>query len=242
MASDTSPNAVLAKNLTFQWPTGPLVLEIPSLSVSAGEKVFVYGPSGCGKSTLLGLIAGVLRPCSGELQVLGHSFHELSQSATDRLRAEHIGVIFQTFNLLPFLSVKENILLGIDFSDHRSKKAAEGSATANDMVEQMLERLGLGPDLLSRSVKKLSVGQQQRVAVARALIGSPELVIADEPTSALDANTRERFIHLLTAECDAAASTLIFVSHDKSLAEHFDRHLDLTLVNRVSGPGEALVS
>lgn len=229
--SAPKPFAVRTKNLTFGWKPDSIVLDIPELVVEVGERVFLYGPSGCGKSTLLGLIAGVLKPSQGELFVLDQPLHQMSQSACDRFRADHVGVIFQTFNLLPFLPVVDNIRLGNEFSARRSGQALM-TERSDESVGRLIGRLGLSADILNRSVKELSVGQQQRVAVARALIGGPELVIADEPTSALDSDTRDRFIDLLVSECDAAGSTLIFVSHDMSLSAHFNRKLDLTQINR----------
>jgi len=207
------------------------VLDIKALTLEPGERVFLYGPSGCGKSTLLGLIAGVLKPTSGALHVLGQPLHQMSQSACDRFRADHVGVIFQTFNLLPFLSVADNIRLGAEFSARRGTLLKK-SEDSDNPIKRLLDHLDLSHDVLARSVNELSVGQQQRVAVARALMGDPELVIADEPTSALDANTRDRFIDLLVNECKTVGSALLFVSHDMSLASHFDRKLDLTEINR----------
>jgi putative ABC transport system ATP-binding protein len=222
------------ENLAFAWKQGPQVLDVPAFRVEAGERVFLRGPSGSGKSTLLGLIAGVLAPQSGTIRVLGEDMSALSPSKRDRLRADHVGVIFQMFNLVPYLSVTGNVLLPLRFSPARRKAAgndAEGEA------RRLLARLGLDDEaLLSRRVSDLSVGQQQRVAAARALIGAPRLIIADEPTSALDADARDRFIALLSEEVTRTGASLLFVSHDASLAPLFTRAVDLAAINRAMAP------
>jgi putative ABC transport system ATP-binding protein len=218
------------ENLAFAWKGGPQVLNVPSFRLEGGERVFLRGPSGSGKSTLLGLIAGVLAPQQGTIRVLGEDMTALSASRRDRLRADHVGVIFQMFNLVPYLSVTGNVLLPLRFSPARRKAAgsdAEGEA------RRLLTRLGLDDErLLARRVSDLSVGQQQRVAAARALIGAPDLIIADEPTSALDADARDRFIALLSEEVTRSGASLLFVSHDASLAPLFTRAVDLAAINR----------
>lgn len=218
------------ENLAFAWKGGPQVLNVPSFRLETGERVFLRGPSGSGKSTLLGLIAGVLASQQGTIRVLGEDMTSLSASQRDRLRADHVGVIFQMFNLVPYLSVTGNVLLPLRFSPARRKAAgsdAEGEA------RRLLARLGLDDErLLARRVSDLSVGQQQRVAAARALIGAPDLIIADEPTSALDADARDRFIALLSEEVTRSGASLLFVSHDASLAPLFTRAVDLAAINR----------
>lgn len=231
-------SAVRLRDVTFGWKRGPVALDIPVLDIATGERVFVHGPSGCGKSTLLALVAGVLRPTTGDVQVLGHSLSDMTPGARDRFRAEHLGVIFQTFNLLPFLSITDNVRLGYDFSHQRRARVTAAQGGAEGVIGRLLAQLGLAPETRGRAVRALSIGQQQRVAVARALIGGPALVIADEPTSALDAGARDRFLDLLLGECDAAGSTLLFVSHDLGLAGHFDRSIDLARLNRASARDE----
>lgn len=218
--------------LQFSWQTGlPLVLDIEELQVQAGEKVFIRGPSGSGKSTLLSLLAGVLTPQQGNIQVLGESLTALRPSQRDAFRASHIGFIFQMFNLLPYLSVLDNVTLPLHFSALRRKRVVN----AGEEALRLLSHLDLADHaLLDRPVTELSVGQQQRVAAARALIGRPELVIADEPTSALDTDRREAFIRLLLNECDTAGSTLLFVSHDTSLQTFFDHSIALDELNHAS--------
>lgn len=223
--------AVVMKDLTFSWGTGAPLLDIADLEIKRGESVFLHGPSGSGKSTLLGLLGGVLLPGSGALNVLGQNLSVLGGRARDRFRADHLGIIFQMFNLLPYLSVADNVALSCRFSKVRSNRAEEAGGVDTETV-RLLRNLGLSEEAMARPVTDLSVGQQQRVAVARALIGQPELIIADEPTSALDADHRNVFIELLSAECAASGATLVFVSHDLTLAQNFDRTVALGEINR----------
>jgi putative ABC transport system ATP-binding protein len=214
------PKVVQIDGLRFGWRSGgPDTLAIDRLAIGRGEHVFVHGPSGCGKSTLLGVMAGVLLPRAGRCRVLGADWQAWSGSRRDAFRADHIGVLFQQFNLLPYLSVVDNVLLPGGFSARRAKNGGPAEA------RHLLRRMGLDEGLWTRPAAQLSVGQQQRVAAARCLIGRPELVIADEPTSALDTAHRDRFMDLLQGECRAAGSTLVFVSHDQGLAPRFDRRL-----------------
>jgi len=226
MPAQTEP-VVDVTDLRFDWGGVPC-LDIPRFSVAAGEQVFLHGPSGSGKSTLLNLLAGVLLPRSGELRVLGRALTTLSASARDRFRADHVGLIFQQFNLIPYLSVMDNVLLPCRFSARRRSRAGDARRAAG----RLLGHLDLDAGLWRRAAMTLSVGQQQRVAAARALIGAPELVIADEPTSALDAERQSAFIELLTAECSATGAALVFVSHDRRLAGRFSRQLALAEVSR----------
>lgn len=219
------------RSLEFAWrPGGPTVLAIDRLTVARGERLFLKGPSGSGKSTLLNLLGGVVTARRGTVSVLGRDLAQLSGPQRDRFRADHVGYVFQLFNLVPYLSVLENVLLPLRFSRLRRERAGERGPRGE--AERLIGHLGLDAGLLDRRATELSVGQQQRVAAARALIGSPELVIADEPTSALDADARELFIRLLHAECAARGSTLVFVSHDGSLEPLFDRSLSLATLNR----------
>jgi putative ABC transport system ATP-binding protein len=218
--------------LRYRWPGASAdTLVLDSLRLAPGDKVFLRGPSGCGKSTLLSLAAGVLLPQAGQVRLLGQDWAGLRSGARDRWRADHLGYIFQQFNLLPYLSVLDNVRLPLRFSRRRAtRSAASGAASA----EMLLERSGLPPGLWRQPAGALSVGQQQRVAAARALIGAPELVVADEPTSALDEDLRESFMALLLERCAAARSALLFVSHDLRLAARFDRIIDLPSLNRAA--------
>lgn len=230
-----SEPVVEISGLRFAWPgTDAVVLDIEALRIERGERVFLHGPSGSGKSTLLSLLAGVLVPTAGEIRVLGRNLGALGGAARDRFRADHVGFVFQQFNLIPYLTVIENVCLPCGFSASRRGRAC-GERPVRREAMRLLAQLGMsGDDLAQRGATALSVGQQQRVAAARALIGSPELVIADEPTSALDAARRADFVALLFAECRRAGATLVFVSHDASLQASFDRSLPLATINRAA--------
>lgn len=220
-------------NLGFAWPGQPELLDIDSFTLQRGESLFLKGPSGSGKTTLLGLLGGVQKPNRGSIQLLEQDLSALSAHARDRFRVDHTGYIFQQFNLLPFLSVRENVELPCHFSRLRASRAVQRHGSVDNAAAALLAHLGLDEtSLLERRAGDLSIGQQQRVAAARALIGQPELVIADEPTSALDADAREAFLELLFAECREAGSSLLFVSHDQSLTRLFDRSLSLAELNK----------
>ena len=224
--------------MTFGYRPKTPVLEVADFAVAPGERVFVEGASGSGKSTLLGLVGGVLAPASGVVEVLGELLSDLRPAQRDRLRADRVGFVFQMFNLLPYLSVLENVLLPCRFSAARTERAGGQGALVGEAT-RLLGRLGLEEDVLRRSATDLSVGQQQRVAAARALIGRPELLIADEPTSALDAANRVEFLRLLLGECAAAGAAVLFVSHDDSLAGAFDRHVSMGAINKLWSPADA---
>lgn len=219
--SDTA--CIRADGLRYRWPGQPTdALSLPTLAVASGERLFIHGASGTGKSTLLGLIAGVLVPTAGELCVLGQSLARLSGAQRDVFRADHMGILFQQFNLIPYLSALENVLLPVRFSARRRSRCLDPAQPELDAC-RLLAHLDIGPELHGRHAARLSVGQQQRVAAARALMGRPELVIADEPTSALDATRQDAFLDLLAGECAASGATLLFVSHDQRLQAHFGR-------------------
>ena len=223
-------------DLRYRWPGATHdCVDIGELHVAAGGSLFLHGPSGCGKSTLLGLLAGVLLPAHGRVSLLGTSWATLSGARRDAFRADHLGYIFQQFNLLPYLSVLDNVLLPCRFSAVRRERATAGDGSPHASAERLLSQVGLDKALWARPAAQLSVGQQQRVAAARALIGRPEVVIADEPTSALDAALRDGFMALLLGQCQAAGSALVFVSHDERLAPRFERQLSLPEINRAAG-------
>ena len=227
-------------NLLFCWSgKDEPCLDIPRFEVQAGERIFLHGPSGSGKSTLLGLLGGVLLPERGNLQLLGTELMQMKSAARDRFRADHVGFVFQQFNLIPYLSVIDNVLLPCRFSARRRTRATAEGRTLADEAARLLAHLDLDTALRGRSVTQLSVGQQQRVAVARALIGRPEIIIADEPTSALDAQRQMVFLDLLARECAEAGSTLLFVSHDRRLAAGFDREIALPAINQAKREMEA---
>ena len=289
---DNTPPILDITALRYRWPGAAQdILQIDSLQIQPGETVFLRGPSGCGKSTLLALAAGVLLPGAGRCALLGQDWRALGAGARDRFRADHVGYIFQQFNLLPYLSALDNVRLPLRFSRQRAALATRGfsafsavsassassafsavgpggsttataiaiatataTATAStaastaaaapentDAAQHLLERTGLPRALWRAPANTLSVGQQQRVAAARALIGAPALVIADEPTSALDEDLRESFMALLLASCAEAGSALLFVSHDLRLAAHFGRRIDLPAINRAAAVHGAAV-
>ena len=223
------------KDLRFRWPGAAQdSVAIDGLHVDAGATLFLHGPSGGGKSTLLGLLAGVLLPDAGDVSLKGQSWSALSGAHRDAFRADHVGYIFQQFNLLPYLSVLDNVLLPCRFSHIRRERAAQDAGTPTAQAQRLLQHVGLHEPLWGRPAAQLSVGQQQRVAAARALVGRPEVVIADEPTSALDAALRDGFMDLLLRECKEAGITLVFVSHDERLAARFDARLSLADVNHIA--------
>ncbi len=230
----SSETIIAINDLEFRWlPDGLPVLAFEHLHIARGERVFIKGASGSGKSTLLSLLGGVITPQRGSVEVLGESLHALGGAGRDRFRADHIGFVFQMFNLLPYLSTIDNVILPCRFSRRRRERALSRDANLESAALRLLDHLDLAdPTALARPVTELSVGQQQRVAVARALIGAPELVVADEPTSALDWDRREAFLRLLEQECEEQGITLVFVSHDPSLEPLFDRTVALAALNR----------
>jgi len=228
---EVSAAVLQIRNLRFAWAPAADCIDIESLDVPAGRTLFLHGPSGCGKSTLLGLMAGVLQAGTGTVSLLGQPWAALPAGRRDARRADHVGVIFQQFNLLPYLTVLDNVLLPCRFSKLRASRCMPSPQVA---AQTLLQRMGLPAALWRRRADALSVGQQQRVAAARALLGRPELVIADEPTSALDAAARDDFMALLLGECSSSGSTLIFVSHDERLSQRFDERLSLPTLNRAA--------
>lgn len=200
------------------------VLDIPSWEVARSERVFLQGESGSGKSTLLSLLSGMFVPSSGQVSVLGTEVSSLSTRERDRFRAGNIGVVFQQFNLIPYLSVLDNILLAAQFVE-------VAGVSAKTKAEELLIKVNLGLELHDRPAGQLSIGQQQRVAIVRALINSPELLLVDEPTSALDHRNRDAFLNLLTEILNESGCAMIFVSHDPDIGKHFDSKLTMLDLN-----------
>lgn len=225
MIQQSLTSMIQISNLKFSYSgSAQPVLDIPEFQVRAGEKVFLFGPSGSGKTTFLEILAGILQPQSGVTKVAGQDLVGLTASEKDQFRAQHMGIIFQQFNLIPYLNIKENIDLPFLFNEkHKDEK----------LQEKLLARLGLTA-MKEKLVTELSTGQQQRVAVVRALSTRPQLIIADEPTSALDYDHREKFLTLLFELCDEQNATLIFVSHDRSIQQLFSRSQSLLDLNRAS--------
>ena len=215
---------LLVNDVRYRWPgRASFDMQVPDLSLASGETVLLLGESGSGKSTLLSLICGTIIAQSGKVTVAGEDIAGLSPGKRDRFRAEHIGLIFQQFNLLPYASVQDNILLPLRFAPNRRARVSDQAGEA----QRLCDDLGMPKGTLHAKAGALSVGQQQRVAAARALIGAPALIIADEPTSSLDAATQATFLDLLFAQTKAHGTTLLMVSHDARLSGQFDRVIQM---------------
>lgn len=198
-------------------------IQFPDLEVHAGEKIAVVGPSGSGKSTLLNLITGVLPLQTGSIQLKEFTYEQLSARDLDIVRADHIGVIFQSLNLIPYLTALDNAQLGLQFSRRRRSQVSD----TRTVISELAIQLGLSADLLGQKPSELSIGQQQRVAAIRALIGKPELIIADEPTSALDPYATRLFMDQLSSSIDPETQAVIVVSHNPSIIPLFDRVISI---------------
>lgn len=211
-------------NFAYQKDKAP-VMSIYHWALAQQERVFLYGDSGSGKTTLLNLLCGIILPTSGKIELFGTALNSLSNRSRDRFRAQHIGVVFQRFNLIPYLSVAKNIELAAFFAKPHWNK--QNKQHLQSQMRILIDTLKLPESVLHQQVRNLSTGQQQRVAIARALINKPRLLLVDEPTSALDASARDAFMELLMEMCDSAKTTLIFVSHDTALSGHFEHKIDL---------------
>ena len=224
-------DAIKLQNMSYTFPGSSLpVLRIPRWQVARNERVFLQGESGSGKSTLLGLLAGLQLPTVGEADILGTRLSALGASKRDRFRARHLGVVFQQFNLIPYLSALDNVLLAAQFG-------ASGGQVARQRAIALLESVNLQSSLHHRKAAALSIGQQQRVAIVRALINEPSLLLVDEPTSALDHNNRDAFLALLFDVLADMECAMVFVSHDPTIGQLFDRHVRLAELNQVGGRG-----
>lgn len=243
-ASSELPHIIEMSGVEFTWPGREAFgLTIEDFVLRAGQTVMLLGPSGSGKSTFLALLAGIVAPKRGNVRVLETELTKLSAAQRDRFRAEHVGVIFQMFNLLPYGTILDNVLLPLSFAPQRRARV-EMAGGARAEAARLLSSLELDARLIeNRSAASLSVGQQQRVAAARALIGRPEIILADEPTSALDRSRQTRFLDLLFSEARAAGATLIMVSHDESLAHRFDSVMHLSdIVRQRSSAGNLSIA
>jgi putative ABC transport system ATP-binding protein len=217
-------NALTIEALSFGYTAQHPIIEIPRWHVPAGQSVFLQGDSGTGKSTLLNLLSGVLTPQHGKIIIANTDITQLSNTARDSFRASHIGVVFQQFNLIPYLSVIANIQLAVYFAANQPKD----NPHVMQRAVQLCKDLQLPEDILHKPAKQLSIGQQQRVAIARALINQPALLLVDEPTSALDASATDAFLTSLIKQQQATSCALVFVSHDTRLADYFDKHVTLS--------------
>jgi len=225
------------RDVAFSWEGG-FGIEIAEFDLSARERVLLLGQSGGGKSTFLNLVAGITTPSRGRIDVLGTDIARLRGSRVDRFRVDSFGIVFQMFNLLPWLSALENVLVPLRFSPLRRSRIADMRATPRGEAARLLGALGIDARSFDQRAGTLSVGQQQRVAAARALIGGPGIILADEPTSALDGANARAFLDLLTTELESAQATLLMVSHDETLADGFDRVVRLGDIARVTGYSE----
>jgi putative ABC transport system ATP-binding protein len=234
MIESVSKSTIIAlKEVDFAWHAkANLTIKSGNLCVEEHEHVFIRGASGSGKSTLLNIIGGIVTPQRGQVEIVGQDLCQLKELQRDRLRADHIGFIFQQFNLIPYLSILENVTLPCRFSKLRRANAIERSGSVVEEAVYLLSRLySKGRFSFHRTTSELSVGQQQRVAAARALIGQPQLIIADEPTSSLDYDAREAFMTLLFDEIKQSGSTLLYVSHDPTHQHLFDSVVDMSVIN-----------
>ena len=223
--------AIKLADIRFHYSDRPehAVLNIPSWSLSPGDQVLVHGPSGSGKSTLLGLLSGLLTPNDGSLTMLGQSLNSLNNRQRDQFRAAHIGYVFQQFNLMPYLNAIDNVLLATRFSVRKNTN------TIKDEIKTLFKALNIPENEWCRPIRNLSIGQQQRIAIARALINKPQILIADEPTSSLDQSNRDAFMQLLMPMVTENQMTLIFVSHDQSLSNYFTNIQSLNDFNHIQG-------
>jgi len=211
-------------SVRFYWSkVADFKIYIPKLEIGRGEKVLLLGESGSGKTTLLSLICGFLSPISGDIFLNEQKLNGLKANKKDQFRSDNIGIIFQQFNLLPYANVIDNITLPLYFSKKRDSRVTNHREAALNICRS----LQLSESTIAMQANKLSVGQQQRVAVARALIGNPSLIIADEPTSSLDASTQKKFLDLMFRQIEEYKSTLLMVSHDSTISSYFDRTINI---------------
>ena len=193
---------------------------IPTWQVNEGQQIFLHGDSGSGKSTLLNLLSGVLPATSGSIQILGQELTSMSNAQRDAFRAQNIGVVFQTFNLIPYLSVLDNIKLAVYLAKGKQSNLVP-------RVKQLINDLHLDKEIIHHSVNQLSIGQQQRVAIVRALINRPKLLLVDEPTSSLDSSARDAFLNILVKTSQQMETSMVFVSHDKSIEGYFTDSVEI---------------
>ena len=201
-----------------------MVIDVSSFSMKSGQQIALSGTSGSGKTTLLNLIAGILQPDEGQIELSGHSMSGSSEGVRDILRAQFVGYIFQTFNLLQGFTCLENVLLGMSF----------GGSLDKNRAAELLAQVGL-KQRLDYFPRQLSTGQQQRVAVARALANKPKLVLADEPTGNLDPNNAAEALSLIRQTCIEQGAALLLVSHDKTVLDQFEDVRDLSEINQMNG-------
>lgn len=231
--NDTSVDApaIALSQVDFVWPGRAFRLSVDSFRAAKGSSTLLLGESGSGKSTLLSLICGINVPDSGSVSVMGTEISGLSGRERDRFRADTIGIVFQMFNLLPYANALDNIIVPLSFSQPRRARA--GSPRTEAL--RLAQALGLDDKLVSQGPSNaLSVGQQQRVAAARAMIGNPPILVADEPTSALDSSNSEEFLDVILGQVKERGTTLLMVSHDERIGDRFDHVLRLEEIAEIS--------
>ncbi|MEK9727354.1 MAG: ATP-binding cassette domain-containing protein [Candidatus Margulisiibacteriota bacterium] len=225
-------NLIELKKIQFKYVNSQaFTLKINQFELKKNTQAFIEGPSGCGKTTFLNLLTGLIKPQQGNIHLLGTDITTLSQIECDRFRADHFGIIFQLFNLIPYLSVIENIILPCTFSNKKAKRALQNESSLTAEAYRLCNELDIDDTLIKKPIQELSIGQQQRVAIARAIIGQPDILIADEPTSALDNERRDQFIQLLLQEANKYNMNLLFVSHAMSIKSKFNTILNLNELN-----------
>ena len=214
---------ILATRSLVVSPSKTLKLYYPDIDLMNGDKMLVSGVSGSGKTTLLNGIAGALSPAEGRITILGQRIEKMSSRQLDKIRADHMGIVFQQLNLIPYLTGLQNAFLSLRFSKLKKSRVSDPIAE----IIRLGSALGLTKSQLEQKANRLSVGQQQRVAVIRAFLGAPELILADEPTSALDPLSRNRFLDDVIALMDNNRQSLLMISHDPSMVPYFDKTIEL---------------
>ncbi len=226
------PLAVDINSLTLQF-TDNYCLDIPSLTVEQGEVVLLFGENGSGKTSLMKVLSGLAQPDAGILKVLGRDLTTMTDKQASQFRADCIGHVFQDLNLIPYLSALQNIVLPCGLSACRANNVASRSLTPEYEAYQLMARLKFeDPDRLKKTADQLSRGLQQRIAIARALMGTPQLVLADEPASAMGHYSRKLVYELLTTWARENDCTLICISHDEEANVFFDRHINIKDINK----------
>ena len=217
------------KNLLFAYEgrRNKIILNIPSWEVASGEIILVNGPSGSGKTTLLNILSGLFLPNKGIMNFFGYRLDQMNSRNRDIFRANYFGYVFQQFNLISYLNVVDNIRIAANFSSKNNTKNLDGE------IKSLLDSLNIDRSDWESPARSLSVGQQQRVAIARSLINKPRIILADEPTSSLDNQNKEDFMSLLMSLVSKYKITLVFVSHDQSIKNYFNRVEDFSNFNIV---------
>lgn len=215
------------ENISFSYPKGSFSLEFPSLQVEAGTHAALIGPSGSGKSTLLNLLSGILLPEKGTVHIYKEQINSKAEAARRAFRLQEIGMIFQSFALLQYLNVENNIMLPLILSGQTITKELKGRC------RELLKSVGL-EGMESRHPAQLSQGEQQRVAICRALINKPKIILADEPTGNLDHDNATSVLDLMLEQVRISGATLIMSTHDRSLFDKFDRVIDINELTRKS--------